>query len=76
MNTMREFYRESFAAERPTFVKVMKAVPADKTDYKPHPRSTSAGDQLWLLATELHDACDLIDRGECTYVPQPGTGVA
>ena len=76
MKTMREFYQQSFAAERPTFIKVMKAVPADKTDYRPHPRSTSAGDLLWLLATELHDACNLIDRGECTYVPQPGPGVA
>ena len=38
---------------RPTFVKVMKAVPPDKAGYKPHERSTSAGDLVWLLATEL-----------------------
>jgi uncharacterized damage-inducible protein DinB len=76
MKTMREYYRECWEAERPKFVKVMKAVPTDQPDYRPHPRCTSAGDLLWLLATELHDACDLIERGECTYVPRPGPGVA
>jgi len=29
----------------------MKAVPPDQAGYKPHPRSTSAGDLVWLLAT-------------------------
>jgi hypothetical protein len=54
----------------------MKAVPADQVQYKPHPRSTSSGDLLWLLATELDDACVLIDRGEVNYVVRPAPGVA
>jgi uncharacterized damage-inducible protein DinB len=76
MKSMREYYKECWAAEKPKFVRVMKAVPADQSDYRPHPRSTSAGDLMWLLAVELHDACDLIDRGECSYTPQPTPGVA
>ena len=72
MRTMREYYAQCFSAEKPTFIKVMKAVPPDQATYRPHPRSTSAGDLLWLLATELHDACDLIDHGECSYVYTPG----
>lgn len=76
MKTMREYYKQCFQAERPTFVKVMKAVPPDRSDYKPHSRSTSAGDLVWLLASELHDACELIDRGEVNYVYRPAPGVA
>src|SRR5687768_2050218 len=54
----------------------MKAVPPDQAGYTPHPRSTTAGDILWLLATELGDACTLIDRGEVDYVYKPAPGVA
>ena len=76
MKSMRQYYRECWDGEKPKFLRVMRAVPADNPDYRPHPRSTSAGDLLWLLAVEMHDACDLIDRGECSYVPRPGPGVA
>ena len=75
MKTVREYYKQCFEAERPTFVKVMKAVPPDQAGYKPHPRSTSAGDLVWLLAFELHDACELIDRGELEFVERPAPSV-
>jgi uncharacterized damage-inducible protein DinB len=68
VKNVREYYQQCFKAEKPTFMKVMRAVPADQAGYKPHPRSTSSGDLLWLLATELHDACTLIDSGEVNYV--------
>ena len=68
MKKVREYYQECFEAEKPKFVSVMKAVPADQAGYRPHPRSTSAGDLVWLLASELHDACELADRGEVNYV--------
>jgi uncharacterized damage-inducible protein DinB len=76
VKNVREYYAQCFKNERPIFVKVMKAVPADQAEYKPHPRSTSSGDLLWLLATELHDACTLIDNGEVNYVFKPSPGVA
>ena len=49
-----------------TFLKVMRAVPPDQNGYTPHPRSTNAGDLMWLLAAELEDACyaDRFGRGE------------
>ena len=75
MKNVREYYAQVFKNEKPTFVKVMKAVPPDQGDYKPHPRSTSATDLLWLLATETHDACTLIDQGEVNYVYKPSPGV-
>ena len=71
MKNFREYYKECFEAEKPKFVRVMKAVPADQGGYRPHPRSTSAGDLVWLLASELHDACELVDRGEVSYIARP-----
>ncbi len=70
MNT-REFYAECFKAEKPKFLRVLKAVPPDQTAYRPHPRSNSAGDLVWLLASELRDACELVDRGEVNFVLNP-----
>ena len=76
MKNVREYYIQCFDSEAPTFIRVMKAVPSDKAAYTPHPRSTAAGDLVWLLAAELHDACELIDNGEVNYVQKPAPGVA
>jgi uncharacterized damage-inducible protein DinB len=71
-----EYYKECFQSEKPKFVRVMSAVPADHAGYRPHPRSTSAGDLVWLLASELREACEAIDRGEVSHVPRPAPTVA
>jgi len=76
VKNVREFYQQCFATEKPTFLKVMRAVPPDQAGYTPHPRSTTAGDLLGLLAAELEDACTLIDTGEVNYVYRPAPGVA
>ena len=68
MKNCRQYFQECLENETPKFVRVLKAVPADQAGYRPHPRSTSAGDLVWLLATELHDACEIIDRGEVNFV--------
>jgi hypothetical protein len=75
MKNAREYFTECFAAEKPKFVRVLGAVPADQTAYRPHPKSTSAGDLVWLIASEWRDACELIDRSEVNYVvaPAPAT---
>jgi uncharacterized damage-inducible protein DinB len=70
MNT-REYFNQCFKAEVPKFVRVLKAVPKDQAAYRPHPRSMSAGDLVWLLASELHDACELVDKGQVAYVQKP-----
>jgi DinB family len=75
MNT-REYYAQAFKAEKPKFVRVLQAVPGDQATYRPHPRSSSAGDLVWLLASELKDACDLVDNGEVDYVQRPAPGLA
>lgn len=75
MKSLPEYYQQCFASEKPVFLRVMAAVPADQGTYRPHPRSSSAADILWLLATELHDACELIERGEATFAPRPAPSV-
>ena len=75
MKNFREYYMQCFEAEKPTFIRVMKAIPPGQESYRPHPRSTSAGDLVWLLAVELHDACELVDHGEVNYVPTPAPTV-
>jgi uncharacterized damage-inducible protein DinB len=76
VKSVREYYKECFDAEKAKFIRVMNAVPSGQEGYRPHPRSTSAGDLAWLLASELHDACELIDRGEVSYVPRTAPTVA
>jgi uncharacterized damage-inducible protein DinB len=61
--------------ETPTFIKVMKAVPPEQAAYRPHARSTAAGDLVWLLTVEVRDACELIDRGEVNYVQKTAPSV-
>jgi len=75
MKSTREHYRECLGAEKPKFVRVLKAVPADQASYRPHERSTSAGDLVWLLASELNDACELVDRGEVNFVLKPAPSI-
>jgi uncharacterized damage-inducible protein DinB len=71
----REHYSQCFKAEKPTFLRVLRAVPPDQAAYRPHPKSSSAGGLVWLLASELHDACTVVDRQEVNYVqtPEPAT---
>ena len=67
MNT-REFLIACFKGERPKFERVLRAVPADGLDYRPHERSSCAGDIVWLLASELRDACEIVDHGQLDFV--------
>ncbi len=75
MNT-REHFIQAFKDEVPRFVKVLKAVPPDKADYRPHERSMSAAEIVSLLAHELGDAIAILSKGEVSFVPPGPMGVA
>ena len=66
MNT-KDFFIKRFGDEKPVFLRVFAAVPGDQIGYKPHERSMSAGDLLWLLAFELKDACTVVENGEVHF---------
>jgi uncharacterized damage-inducible protein DinB len=61
--TNREFCITRRKAERPAFVRVLKAIPAGNNDYRPDPRSRTAVELAWLLAVEEAALLALIDTG-------------
>jgi uncharacterized damage-inducible protein DinB len=71
----REFYSKRWEPEVPAFVRVLRALPADKLDYKPHERSTSAGDLAWQVTEELRVLTAVDDGGVINWEsrPRPGT---
>ena len=69
--TDREFFLARRKVERPAFVNVLKALPADQLDYKPHEKSPSARQLMWTLAQELKAAVQLCDTGETSFPTDP-----
>lgn len=69
--TNREFFIQRYEQEHPAFVKVLKALPADKLDYRPHQRSRSAAELAWLLAYEEQTGIELIDTGQIDWKETP-----
>ena len=65
--TNREFCIERRKAELPAFVRVLKAVPASRLDYRPDPKSRTAAELAWLLATEEAALVALIDDGSVDW---------
>ncbi len=50
--TNKEFFIHVVGAEEPVFMKVLKAVPEDKLNYKPHEKSRTAGRIAFQLASQ------------------------
>ncbi|MGH9881502.1 MAG: DinB family protein [Pyrinomonadaceae bacterium] len=71
--TLREFYLQRQEAELPTFMKVLKALPKDRLDYKPHERSPSAEQIVWTLTCELQACLDVVNEGKAEWkvIPPP-----
>ena len=72
-STHREFYLQRQRAELPAFMRVFRALPTDRLDYKPHERSLSARQIVWLLAGELKIGLDAVanNRAEWRILPPP-----
>ena len=50
-------------AEQPVFVRVLRALPRERLDYRPHPKARTAGELAWLLAGEEASLLPLLDTG-------------
>ena len=59
----REFYIQRWESEQPGFMKVLKALPEGKHDYRPHEKCTPAGALAWQLADEQRQLIELLDTG-------------
>jgi uncharacterized damage-inducible protein DinB len=63
----REFFQARRKAEKEVFLRVTRALPDGKLDYRPHERSPSAAELLTTLVSE-HGACiDLAGTGRAEW---------
>ncbi len=69
--TLREFYLERRKAELPVFLKVLKALPPDQMQYKPHERSPSAEQLAWTLTSELRSCLDVVKEHRAEWKTNP-----
>lgn len=69
--TNREFFIKRWEEEYPTFLRVFRALPKDKPDYRPHPRSRSAVELVWLLVLEEQACSVCIDAGQVEWKEEP-----
>ena len=63
----REFFIQRWEREYPTFVRVFKALPANSLDYRPHPRSRSAGELVALLVSSQNSCIELCKNLKSLY---------
>lgn len=67
MKSLVEYCRERRKAERRAFLKVLRAVPEDRRDYRPDPRSRSAAELAWVMASEEADILQVMESGSFEY---------
>lgn len=65
--TNQEFFAQRLKGEIPAFVKVIRALPEDKLEYKPHEKNTPAGLLAWQIATEMKGMVSLLDGTDIDY---------
>jgi uncharacterized damage-inducible protein DinB len=69
--TNKEFFLRCWQQEHPTFIKVLKAVPANKLDYRPDPRSRSAAELVWLQVLEKRCWFELLETWQINWKLTP-----
>jgi len=67
--TNAQYFVTRWESEQKAFRNVLAAIPKDKLDYRPHERSTSAGDLAWQLAVEQNDFAELLEHSKTAYIP-------
>jgi uncharacterized damage-inducible protein DinB len=65
--TNLEFCISRRKAEVPTFVKVLKAVPQGRLDYRADPKARTAADLAWLIVHEEAALVTLLDTGSIDW---------
>lgn len=67
--TTREFFAKRFKAERGVFLNVIRALPNENLDYKPHERNSSAGAIAWFLVLELRTLVEMAKAHQMHWKP-------
>jgi uncharacterized damage-inducible protein DinB len=74
--TNREFCISRRKAERSAFLKVLKAMPPGRLDYKPEPRSRTAGQLAAVIAGSEAALLELAEKGEVEWKEDQAPGTA
>jgi uncharacterized damage-inducible protein DinB len=62
------FYKGRFETENSLTEKILRAIPPDALDYRPHPQSASAGDIAWTIVRGLQVRIDMVSHGAVDIV--------
>ena len=63
-----KFFASRWKDEMPRFARVLRALPGDQLDYKPHDKCTPAGNLAWQIAVEAGNLSELLDSGVVNFV--------
>jgi len=66
-----QFFAARWNPEVPAFSRVLRALPSEKLDYKPHEKCTAAGALAWQIAIEAGNLSELLDKGAIDFVVPP-----
>ncbi len=66
-----EFYKNRFDIENNLTRNILKAIPPDKLDYRPHERSPSTGQVAWTIVRGLHVRVDVASQGASDVMRDP-----
>ncbi len=66
MSTLK-FCLDRRKSERPAFLRVLKAIPAGKLDYRPEPKARTAAELAWVLAAEEAALVSLVEKGSVEW---------
>jgi uncharacterized damage-inducible protein DinB len=69
-----EFYKVRFELENSLTRGVLKAIPPDKLDYRPHERSPSTGQIAWTILRGLFIRIDMVSQGVSDVILEPHPG--
>jgi len=71
MNENFEFFKKRWESEQGAFARVIRAMPAECLDYRPHEKNTCAGDLAWQLAIEQGNLVELIREPQINFAITP-----
>lgn len=68
---LREFFLHRRTLEAPVFLNVLKALPKDQLQYKPHEDSPTAEQLVWIITRELKNCVDIVKDGKTQWNSAP-----
>lgn len=69
----KEHFLDAYEREHETTMKVLRAYPPDKLDFRPHPRSNTARDLAWTFVLERNLATAVFNDAFANGIPAGST---